>query len=306
MASTYSSDLKLELMATGENAGTWGTKTNTNLNLVQQAVSGYQEIDASSDVSLVMSNGSISNARNMVLEFTGTLSTDTTITIPDNIEKMYILKDSTTHNGNTLTFKTVSEVAGIDLQQNQSQIVFSDGTNINAIGSSIPSGTVMLFQQTAAPTGFTKITTHNNKALRVVNGSVTTGGTNSFTDALNASNNTSSTSVSISGSTASTSLSAAQMPSHTHYIANRDNNFPTQLSSNPNFTVTANSNGGAGNNDYIMFASNNNSSNLAGKTSAAGSGSGHTHGRGSLAGASHNHNLNLDIEYVDIILASKD
>jgi hypothetical protein len=45
MASTYSSDLKLELMATGENAGTWGTKTNTNLNLVQQAIAGYQAID---------------------------------------------------------------------------------------------------------------------------------------------------------------------------------------------------------------------------------------------------------------------
>ena len=44
MASTFSTDLKLELMATGENAGTWGTKTNTNLNLVQQAVAGYESI----------------------------------------------------------------------------------------------------------------------------------------------------------------------------------------------------------------------------------------------------------------------
>ena len=55
MASTYSSDLKIELMATGENAGTWGTKTNTNLNLVQQAIAGYQAIDvASSDVALAI------------------------------------------------------------------------------------------------------------------------------------------------------------------------------------------------------------------------------------------------------------
>ena len=66
MASSYSSDLKLELMATGENAGTWGTKTNNNLNLVQQGVAGYQEIDvASGDVTLVMTDGTISNARNM-------------------------------------------------------------------------------------------------------------------------------------------------------------------------------------------------------------------------------------------------
>lgn len=288
MASTYSSDLKLELMATGENAGTWGTKTNTNLNLVQQAVGGYQEIDASSDVSLVMSNGSISNARNMVLEFTGTLSTDTTITIPDNIEKMYVLKDSTTHNGNTLTFKTISEVTGIDLQQDQSQIVFSDGTNINAVGSTIPSGTVMLFQQTAAPTGFTKITTHNNKALRVVNGSVTTGGTNSFTDALNASNDTSSKSVTITGSTSSHTLTLSQIPSHRH-LAGGHSEFGTG-----NFVSAGTRNDGNSGGAKRFY------------TDYQGSGSGHSHSNGSLAGASHNHNFNLDIEYVDIILASKD
>ena len=46
MASTYSSDLKLELMATGENAGTWGTKTNTNLQLVQQAIGGFEQVNS--------------------------------------------------------------------------------------------------------------------------------------------------------------------------------------------------------------------------------------------------------------------
>jgi hypothetical protein len=85
MASTYSSDLKLELMATGENAGTWGTKTNTNLELVQQAIAGYQEINvASSDVTLDMNNGSISNARNMVLKFTGTLTGTRVVTLPNS------------------------------------------------------------------------------------------------------------------------------------------------------------------------------------------------------------------------------
>ena len=70
MPSTFSSDLKIELMATGENSGTWGTKTNTNLNLVQQAVVGYEEIDvASADVTLVMSDAAISNARNITLKF---------------------------------------------------------------------------------------------------------------------------------------------------------------------------------------------------------------------------------------------
>ena len=65
MASTFSSDLKLELMATGENAGTWGTKTNTNLELVQQAIAGFESIALSSGstTTLVMSNASISTAR---------------------------------------------------------------------------------------------------------------------------------------------------------------------------------------------------------------------------------------------------
>ena len=299
MASTYSSDLKLELMATGENAGTWGTKTNTNLELVQQAIGGYQSIDASSNVSLAMSNGSISNARNMVLEFTGTLTTDTTITIPDNIEKMYVLKDSTTHNGNNLTFKTVSEGTGINLQQDESQIVYSDGTNINTIGYAIPSGTVMLFQQTAAPTGFTKITTHNNKALRIVNGTAATGGTNSFTDAFNSnktvSGTTGSSSVSISGSTSSHSLTISQMPSHTH--------------TKPGWQMTQGIRHQDGT-DYIPQRGDQGGPSGTFTMSSTGGGGGHSHGAGTLSGGSHSHSFsdtfNLNVQYVDIILASKD
>jgi hypothetical protein len=66
-----------------------------------------------------------------------------------------------------------------------------------------PPGTLMLFVQTAAPTGWTKSTTHDNKALRVVSGSVTTGGTQNFTAVLN-------------GTVGATTLTEAQIPSHTH------------------------------------------------------------------------------------------
>jgi len=67
MTSSYSSDLKLELMVTGENAGTWGDKTNTNLNLIQQAVAGFEQITLSSGATtaLVMSDGAISNAETL-------------------------------------------------------------------------------------------------------------------------------------------------------------------------------------------------------------------------------------------------
>lgn len=136
MASTYSSDLKLELQATGENAGTWGTKTNNNLELVQQAIAGYEEINvASSDVALSMADGAISNARNMILKFTGTLGTNRTVTVEDGIEKFYLLVDGTTHNGNTLTFKTVSGT-GFDLDEGKSFFCYSDGTNINPVSGS--------------------------------------------------------------------------------------------------------------------------------------------------------------------------
>ena len=142
MASTYSSDLKLELMATGENAGTWGTKTNTNLNLVQQAIAGYEAINvASSDVALVMSNASISNARNMILSFTGTLAGNRVVTIPDSIEKFYILKDGTTHSGNTLTFKTVSGT-GFTLDEGKIHAAYSDGTNIQEVALNTLGGTI--------------------------------------------------------------------------------------------------------------------------------------------------------------------
>jgi hypothetical protein len=136
MASTYSSDLKLELQATGENAGTWGTKTNNNLELVQQAIAGYEEIDvASSDVALSMSDGAISNARNMVLKFTGTLGANRTVTVEDGIEKFYLVVDGTTHDGNSLTFKTVSGT-GFDLDEGKSFFCYSDGTNINPVAGS--------------------------------------------------------------------------------------------------------------------------------------------------------------------------
>jgi len=126
----FSTDLKLELMVTGENAGTWGDKTNTNLNLVQQSVAGYQAIDvASADVTLAMTNATISNARNMTLEFTGTLAANRTVNFPASIEKVFNVIDSTNHAGNTLTFK-VTSAAGFLLCEGNSYFCHSNGTNI--------------------------------------------------------------------------------------------------------------------------------------------------------------------------------
>jgi len=130
MASAYSTDLKLELMVTGENSGTWGDKTNTNLNLVQQAIAGYEAIDvASADVTLAMTNATLSNARNMVLNLTGTLAGTRVVNVPDGIEKTYIVADSTTRAGYTLTIKTVSGT-GVAIPAGKTVLVFADGTNV--------------------------------------------------------------------------------------------------------------------------------------------------------------------------------
>jgi len=130
MASSYSTDLKLELMVTGENAGTWGDKTNTNLNLIQQSVAGYQEIDvASADVTLTMDDAAISNARNMTLKFTGTLAANRTVNFPTGIEKLFNIIDGTDHAGYTLTFKVTSQT-GFLLCEGHSYICHANGTDI--------------------------------------------------------------------------------------------------------------------------------------------------------------------------------
>ena len=130
MASTFSTDLKLELMATGENAGTWGTKTNNNLNLVQQAVAGYEAIDvASADVTLAMSDATVSNARNATIKLTGTLAANRTVNVPDSIEKVYNIIDGTDHAGYTLTFKTASGT-GVLLCEGNCYVLYADGTNV--------------------------------------------------------------------------------------------------------------------------------------------------------------------------------
>jgi hypothetical protein len=143
MASSYSTDLKLELMVTGENAGTWGDNTNNNLNLVQQAVAGYEAISIAGGVgttTLAMTDATISNARNAVIKFTGTITGNRTVTIPDGIEKTYLLENGTTGSF-TVAFKTVSGT-GVTFSTTDKGFkqVFSDGTNVVDVPLGVPGG----------------------------------------------------------------------------------------------------------------------------------------------------------------------
>lgn len=145
------------------------------------------------------------------------------------------------------------------------QVLQSDGTSwgpatLPAAASGFPAGTAMLFAQTSAPTGWTKATTHNNKALRVVSGTAGSGGSVNFTTAFGSQN------------VGATTLTTAQIPAHVHSYSG----------------IGDNGSGGfnAGNGDF--------SSPTSSDTSSIG------------GGESHTHSLNLAVQYVDVIIATKD
>ena len=119
-------------MVTGEKAGLWGTVTNTNLDLIQEAVGGYISIAVTNaDIVTTIADGASSNGRNFVIKLTGTLAANRNVTVPDSIEKAYIVIDATDRSSShfTLTFKTASG-SGVTLPVGSTSVLYSDGTNI--------------------------------------------------------------------------------------------------------------------------------------------------------------------------------
>ena len=132
MASSYSTDLKLEIQVTGENAGTWGDITNTNLVILQQAIAGYQSVavNATTGLTLTFTNAAVSDGKNAVLQLTGTPTANINVNVPDGIEKTYVVNNQITHGTNTVTFKTTSGT-GIKLAQGNRYVLYADGTNVS-------------------------------------------------------------------------------------------------------------------------------------------------------------------------------
>lgn len=155
---------------------------------------------------------------------------------------------------------------------NNRTLTLPDNTGTIALTSdvsSFPAGTAMLFVQTAAPTGWTKSTTHNDKALRIVSGSASSGGSVAFTTAF--------ASQAVSGTVGNTTLTTTQMPSHTH-----SQNIGLVQGSGA-FSPTCG--GGA--------------TSAATTTGSTGGGGSHNH---SFSGTA----INLAVQYVDVIIATKD
>ena len=131
MASTYSSDLKLEIVTTGEKAGLWGTITNTNLQILEQSASGYIDISmAGASITLDLTDGSVSNGKNIYLKLSGTLGGDRTLTMPAGSERVWIISDETVRgtSNRTLSVLTASGTAQ-PVPPGASLLCVSDGTN---------------------------------------------------------------------------------------------------------------------------------------------------------------------------------
>ena len=142
MASSYSTDLKLELMVTGEKAGEWGDITNTNLNILQQAIGGYEAVTVSGtgDTALTFTNGVLSNGKNAVIKLTGTITGNITVSIPDGIEKTYIFENGTTGSF-TVQIKTSSGTGPTFATTDKGyKLVYSDGTNVEDVSLASPPG----------------------------------------------------------------------------------------------------------------------------------------------------------------------
>ena len=129
MASTYSSNLGIELIGTGDQSGTWGSTTNTNLGtLIEQAISGYatQAVTTGADTTITIPNGSSGVARNMYIELTGSGGASTNLIVPAN-KKLYFIFNNT--SSGQVTVK-VSGQTGISVPNGKKMVLVSNGTDI--------------------------------------------------------------------------------------------------------------------------------------------------------------------------------
>ena len=132
MANSTSANLKLTVQATGENSGTWGQITNTNLLILEQAIGGYSSValNATTGATLTYSNGALSNGKDAVIKLTGTITGNVNVVIPDSVEKTYIIENATSGSF-SVTVKT-SSGTGVTWSATDKgkKMVYSDGTNV--------------------------------------------------------------------------------------------------------------------------------------------------------------------------------
>lgn len=214
------------------------------------------------------------------------------ITVTGNVDGRNVSADGTKLDGIAAGATNYAD-AEVDTHLNTStattgEVLQWDGSDYNwSPVDAFPSGTKMLFQQTAAPTGWTKDTTHDNKALRVVSGTAGSGGSSNFTTAFS---NRTTSSTAAGGTVSNHTLSTARMPSHDHTLF-------TGRNDSGNTHASGNVKGHVGNGYSPTYNVGNS---WIGNTGGSGA---HNHG---FTGSSHSHTVNMAVQYVDLIIATKD
>jgi hypothetical protein len=174
---SYTTDLAIELMVTGTNAGTWGQVTNTNLVLIQQAIAGYQAISiagGAQTTALAMTQSAVSTARNAVLKLTGTITGNQIVTVPNGIEKTWIVSNGTV-GAFTVNFKYASTGTGQTWTTTDKgiKILYADGTDIQVVDLSTLSGTVATAQIANFAVGTSQLATNAVTAIKITQSTIT-------------------------------------------------------------------------------------------------------------------------------------
>lgn len=219
MASTYTTNKNIEKPGYNDystNPTGWSGPINSDWDVIDRSFGGVQVKNPTGVSGTVVLTTSEYQAPILVvgtsISGTATLTANVNYQIPSGVGGVWTVYNNTTGSF-TVTISSGGGGTTVDITQGLHTLVYSDGTNIfraeNSVPTIIPVGTVMLFYQAAAPTGWTQVTSVNDRVLRIVSGAgAGTGGSVAFSTYFSGSN-----------SVGSTAITEAQMPSHTHGVS---------------------------------------------------------------------------------------
>lgn len=233
MSATYSTNLALELVGTGDQAGNWGATNNLNLGtLIEQAISGYvtQSVSTGTDTTLTMSQGASATARNMFIELTGTGGASTNLIVPAN-KKLYFIYNNT--SSGQVTVK-VSGQTGISVVNGTKVLLVSNGTDIvNATSYLVSTSIVPVTSGGTGVATLTGLAYGNGTSAFTAATAAQVVSTISTTAVTNATNATNATNITNSGGWSVT-------PSGTTLYFNYNGTNVAKLDSSGNLTTKAN------------------------------------------------------------------